>query len=114
MCDGPCNRAYHESCSKPPFVAADIPDDCLWYCSACDAKVCDGMCMELFTHTSLPPSAQPMLPQSDIIDNINDVMETEYELEHSWKSILSPEADLAFEAAMAMVRLHSGEYLQLT
>lgn len=40
MCDGPCNRAYHEACSKPPFVAADIPDDCIWYCSACDAKVC--------------------------------------------------------------------------
>lgn len=31
-------------------------------------------------------------------------METEYELEHSWQNILSPEADLAFETAMAMVR----------
>jgi hypothetical protein len=39
LCDGPCNRAYHERCLHPPLVAADLPEDEGWLCPACDVKV---------------------------------------------------------------------------
>ena len=39
MCDGPCNRAYHEACLSPRLVAAELPEDEGWLCPACDAKV---------------------------------------------------------------------------
>jgi PHD-finger len=39
LCDGPCNRAYHEQCLDPPLKAADLPADESWLCTACSAKV---------------------------------------------------------------------------
>jgi hypothetical protein len=39
LCDGPCNRAFHECCLHPRLVAADLPEDEGWLCPACDAKV---------------------------------------------------------------------------
>lgn len=42
LCDGPCNRAYHECCLTPRLVVADLPEDEGWLCPACDAKVKDG------------------------------------------------------------------------
>jgi hypothetical protein len=39
LCDGPCNRAFHECCLNPRLVAADIPEDEGWLCPSCDAKV---------------------------------------------------------------------------
>jgi hypothetical protein len=43
MCDGPCNRAYHEACLSPRIVAAELPEDEGWLCPACDAKVGNGV-----------------------------------------------------------------------
>eukprot|EP00798_Chlamydomonas_sp_ICE-L_P011453 gene11453-34163_t len=34
LCDGSCNRAYHEKCFDPPLVAADLPEDEGWLCPA--------------------------------------------------------------------------------
>lgn len=39
LCDGPCNRAYHEQCVQPRLIAADLPEDEGWLCPGCDAKV---------------------------------------------------------------------------
>lgn len=39
LCDGTCNRAYHECCLNPRLVAADLPEDEGWLCPACDAMV---------------------------------------------------------------------------
>lgn len=36
LCDGPCQRAYHQMCVSPPVKSSDIPpgdDD--WYCPQC-------------------------------------------------------------------------------
>ncbi len=39
LCDGPCNRAYHEQCLEPALVAASLPEGDPWLCPSCDAKV---------------------------------------------------------------------------
>eukprot|EP00775_Hariotina_reticulata_P011674 gene11674-11817_t len=81
LCDGPCNRAYHECCLQPRLVAADIPEDEGWLCPACDAKM-------------------------DILHQINDYFGTEYEIETSWQDLFneSPEE----QEALRLARLKSG------
>ena len=40
LCDGFCDRAYHQSCVVPPVANEDIPpDDEGWLCPLCDARV---------------------------------------------------------------------------
>jgi hypothetical protein len=39
LCDGPCNRGYHEQCLDPPLTAASLADAESWLCPACEAKV---------------------------------------------------------------------------
>ena len=39
LCDGPCNRAYHFACVRPPITEADISEEEGWLCPACDTKV---------------------------------------------------------------------------
>jgi len=39
LCDGDCNRGYHEQCLQPRIHAADLPEEEGWLCPACDAKV---------------------------------------------------------------------------
>lgn len=39
LCDGPCDRAYHEQCLQPPLDASTLPEDQPWLCPACTAKV---------------------------------------------------------------------------
>ncbi|KAJ7557358.1 hypothetical protein O6H91_05G123500 [Diphasiastrum complanatum] len=68
LCDGACNRAFHQYCLEPPLAAHDIPpDDEGWLCPVCDCKL-------------------------DCLDLINDFMEEDFELETSWEQIF-PEAD---------------------
>lgn len=38
LCDGPCNRGYHEACIAPNFKAADVDDES-WLCPPCQTKV---------------------------------------------------------------------------
>jgi hypothetical protein len=45
LCDGPCNRAFHECCLNPRLVAADLPEDEGWLCPSCDAKVGEVLCV---------------------------------------------------------------------
>ena len=39
LCDGDCNRGYHEQCLQPRIHAGQLPEDEGWLCPACDAKV---------------------------------------------------------------------------
>ena len=39
LCDGPCNRAYHFLCVRPPLREADLSEDDGWLCPGCDTKV---------------------------------------------------------------------------
>ena len=42
LCDGPCNRGYHEACLVPEFSAPDIDSELNWLCPACHTKVRPG------------------------------------------------------------------------
>ncbi|MEW5308923.1 MAG: hypothetical protein WDW38_000843 [Sanguina aurantia] len=62
LCDGPCSCAFHEKCVH--IVSADIPPEDLWLCPACDCK-------------------------EDIIEILNQALDTDYSLEDAWDKILA-------------------------
>ena len=37
ICDGYCDRAFHQRCVVPPVKTDEIPDE--WMCPLCDARV---------------------------------------------------------------------------
>ncbi|XP_066362349.1 homeobox protein HOX1A-like [Miscanthus floridulus] len=71
LCDGACDRGFHQNCLNPPLRTEDIPmGDEGWLCPACDCKI-------------------------DCIDLINDLQGSDLSIEDSWEKVF-PEA-----AAMA-------------
>lgn len=71
LCDGACNRAFHQFCLQPPLRTEDIPPgEEGWLCPVCDCKF-------------------------ECLDIINEHFATDYEVEDSWEEIF---ADAAAEA----------------
>ncbi|KAJ4837462.1 hypothetical protein Tsubulata_013172 [Turnera subulata] len=67
LCDGVCDRGFHQFCLVPPLVKEDIPpDDEGWLCPACDCKV-------------------------DCLDLLNDSQGTDLSISDSWEKVF-PEA----------------------
>ncbi|KAL2460302.1 Homeobox protein HAT3.1 [Abeliophyllum distichum] len=67
LCDGACERGFHQFCLDPPLLKQDIPpDDEGWLCPGCDCKV-------------------------DCIDCLNDFQGTNLSVVESWEKIF-PEA----------------------
>lgn len=63
LCDGACDRGFHQHCLDPPLLKEDIPpDDEGWLCPACDCKV-------------------------DCIDMLNDSLETNISLSDGWERV---------------------------
>ncbi|GMJ06839.1 hypothetical protein HRI_004353100 [Hibiscus trionum] len=70
LCDGPCDRGFHQYCLQPPLLKEDIPpDDEGWLCPGCDCKV-------------------------DCIELVNESQGTNLSLDESWEQVF-PEAALA-------------------
>ncbi|XP_059313941.1 pathogenesis-related homeodomain protein [Lycium ferocissimum] len=71
LCDGACERAFHQLCVEPPLLKEDIPpDDEGWLCPGCDCKV-------------------------DCIDLLNDLQGTDLSVTDSWEKVYSKEAAAA-------------------
>lgn len=67
LCDGICDRGFHQKCLNPPLQNVDIPSgDEGWLCPGCDCKV-------------------------DCIDLLNEVQGTDLEIEDTWEEVF-PEA----------------------
>ncbi|KAJ8763583.1 hypothetical protein K2173_002466 [Erythroxylum novogranatense] len=67
LCDGICDRGFHQLCLTPPLLKEDIPpDDEGWLCPGCDCKV-------------------------DCIDMLNDSQGTDLSVMDSWEKVF-PEA----------------------
>ncbi|CAA3008237.1 pathogenesis-related homeodomain [Olea europaea subsp. europaea] len=67
LCDGACERGFHQFCLEPPLLKQDIPpDDESWLCPGCDCKV-------------------------DCIGYLNDFQGTNLSVIDSWEKIF-PEA----------------------
>lgn len=64
LCDGPCNRAYHFLCVRPPLRAEDLTEDEGWLCPACDAKVCPMRLHLAVFHAACGPYISPHGVQS--------------------------------------------------
>ncbi|KAG0621021.1 hypothetical protein M758_4G262200 [Ceratodon purpureus] len=68
LCDGACNRGFHQFCLDPPLETKDIPPgDEGWLCPVCDCKM-------------------------ECIEAINGDLGTNYEVENSWEEFFSKEA----------------------
>ncbi|KAB5520712.1 hypothetical protein DKX38_025031 [Salix brachista] len=70
LCDGACDRGFHQFCLVPPLLREDIPPgDEGWLCPGCDCKV-------------------------DCIDLLNDSQGTNISISDSWENVF-PEAAAA-------------------
>ncbi|XP_042006642.1 pathogenesis-related homeodomain protein-like [Salvia splendens] len=70
LCDGACERGFHQFCLEPPLLKTDIPPgDESWLCPGCDCK-------------------------ADCIDMLKDVQEAKISIIDSWEKIF-PEAAAA-------------------
>ncbi|XP_055815936.1 pathogenesis-related homeodomain protein isoform X2 [Solanum dulcamara] len=71
LCDGACERGFHQLCVEPPLLKEDIPpDDEGWLCPGCDCKV-------------------------DCIDLLNDLQGTNLSVTDSWEKVYPKEAAAA-------------------
>eukprot|EP01018_Ginkgo_biloba_P003096 Gb_21021 [translate_table: standard] len=71
LCDGACDRGFHQKCLQPPLANEDIPPgDEGWLCPGCDCKV-------------------------DCLDLVNDYLGTTFNLEDSWEKVFAEAAAIA-------------------
>ncbi|EOA16046.1 hypothetical protein CARUB_v10004175mg [Capsella rubella] len=70
LCDGTCNRAFHQKCLDPPLETENIPPgDQGWFCKVCDCKM-------------------------EIIDTMNAQIGTHFPEDSNWQDIFKEEASL--------------------
>ncbi|XP_010447786.1 PREDICTED: pathogenesis-related homeodomain protein-like isoform X2 [Camelina sativa] len=70
LCDGTCNRAFHQKCLDPPLETESIPPgDQGWFCKLCDCKM-------------------------EIIDTMNAQIGTHFPADSNWQDIFKEEASL--------------------
>lgn len=75
LCDGICDRGFHQMCLTPPLLKDDIPPgDEGWLCPGCDCKV-------------------------DCMDLLNDAQGTDLSIEDAWEKVF-PEASVAEDGGM--------------
>ncbi|KAJ7967534.1 homeobox protein HAT3.1 [Quillaja saponaria] len=67
LCDGACDRGFHQFCLEPPLLNENIPpDDEGWLCPACN---CKDDCLDLLndsrgTHLSINDSWERIFPEA--------------------------------------------------
>ncbi|VVB11077.1 unnamed protein product [Arabis nemorensis] len=70
LCDGTCNRAFHQKCLDPPLETENIPPgDQGWFCKFCDCKM-------------------------EIIDTMNAQIGSHFPADSNWQDIFNEEASL--------------------
>lgn len=68
LCDGTCNRAFHQRCLDPPLETEDIPpEDQGWFCKYCDCKI-------------------------EILEATNAHLGTHFPLDSTWQDVFKEEA----------------------
>ncbi|KAG9440307.1 hypothetical protein H6P81_020472 [Aristolochia fimbriata] len=71
LCDGACDRGFHQMCLEPPLLKEQFPpDDEGWLCPGCDCKV-------------------------DCIDLLNDVLGTHLCISDNWEKVFPEAATVA-------------------
>ncbi|RDY09869.1 Pathogenesis-related homeodomain protein, partial [Mucuna pruriens] len=68
LCDGTCNRAFHQRCLNPPLDTENIPPgDQGWFCKFCECKI-------------------------EILEATNAHLGTQFSLDSSWQDVFKEEA----------------------
>ncbi|KAG0632087.1 hypothetical protein M758_1G303000 [Ceratodon purpureus] len=71
LCDGACNRGFHQYCLEPPLATINIPPgDEGWLCPVCECKM-------------------------ECVEVINAYLGTNFEVENSWEMLFAKEALIA-------------------
>ncbi|KAG6549938.1 hypothetical protein Mapa_008449 [Marchantia paleacea] len=71
LCDGACDRGFHQECLEPPLATADIPPgDEGWLCPVCDSKV-------------------------ECLNYMNGYLGTEFHVEDQWEDLFAEDAEKA-------------------
>ncbi|KAL3702268.1 hypothetical protein R1sor_020290 [Riccia sorocarpa] len=77
LCDGACDRGFHQTCLEPPLATDDIPPgDEGWLCPVCDAKV-------------------------ECLNYMNSYMGTDFHVEDQWEDLFREDAAKAAAGADA-------------
>lgn len=75
LCDGICDRGFHQKCLNPPLLSENIPSgDEGWLCPACDCKV-------------------------DCFDLLNEFQGSDLTIENTWENVF-PEAAASTNSGM--------------
>ncbi|KAE9604717.1 putative transcription factor homeobox-WOX family [Lupinus albus] len=70
LCDGSCNRAFHQRCLDPPLDTENIPpEDQGWFCKFCECKI-------------------------EILEATNAHLGTQFSLDSTWQDVFKEEAAL--------------------
>ncbi|TKY72765.1 Pathogenesis-related homeodomain protein [Spatholobus suberectus] len=70
LCDGTCNRAFHQRCLNPPLDTENIPPgDQGWFCKFCECKI-------------------------EILEATNAHLGTQFSLDSTWQEVFKEEAAL--------------------
>ncbi|XP_059647855.1 homeobox protein HAT3.1 [Cornus florida] len=75
LCDGACERGFHQFCLEPPLLKEDIPpDDEGWLCPGCDCKV---DCIDLLnesqgTDLSITDGPEKVYPEAAAGNKLDD------------------------------------------
>ncbi|XP_015965165.1 pathogenesis-related homeodomain protein isoform X1 [Arachis duranensis] len=75
LCDGTCNRAFHQRCLDPPLDTENIPpgDQC-WFCKFCECKM-------------------------EILEATNAHLGTDFSLDSTWQDVFKEEATVPDDCA---------------
>ncbi|XVE98858.1 hypothetical protein REPUB_Repub03eG0144800 [Reevesia pubescens] len=78
LCDGTCNRAFHQKCLDPPLDTENIPPgDQGWFCKFCECKM-------------------------EIIDTMNAHIGTHFSVDSHWQDIFKDEAAFPDDAITSL------------
>lgn len=71
LCDGACNRGFHQNCLDPPLATENIPPgDQSWLCKVCESKL-------------------------EALEAVNAHLSTHFTVENSWEEIFAEAAKVA-------------------
>ncbi|CAI9760934.1 unnamed protein product [Fraxinus pennsylvanica] len=93
LCDGTCNRAFHQKCLDPPLSTENIPPgDEGWFCKFCKSKmeILEATNAHLGTHFSMDINWQDVFKEEAILPDGKDSMSCP---EQEWPSDDSEDVD---------------------
>lgn len=101
LCDGSCDRGFHQKCLSPPLLTHEIPPgDQGWLCPACDCKVdCFNFLNEFQGSTlTIEDTWEKVFPEAAVIASGNNQLDdSNYPSDDSEDNDYDPDVEVAAE-----------------